>query len=71
MVSPSSQEMDRINKPRHYANAGIPEYWRVERTDEKDDAAIHQHELIRTADGGLAYVQARITSLKDLEKSVE
>ncbi len=71
VVSPSSQEMDRVTKPRHYAQAGIPEYWRVERADSRDDATIHQHELVRTADGGLAYAQTRITTLVELEKSAE
>ena len=32
--SPSSLSLDRIIKPAHYANAGIPYYWRVELDDE-------------------------------------
>jgi Uma2 family endonuclease len=34
IVSDSSRGMDRILKPSHYASAGIPCYWRVEREDE-------------------------------------
>ena len=31
VVSLSTQAQDRILKPLHYADAGVPEYWRVER----------------------------------------
>lgn len=34
IVSDSSRGMDRILKPSHYASAGIPWFWRVEREPE-------------------------------------
>lgn len=30
IVSPSSRQMDRLEKPAAYASAGVPRYWRVE-----------------------------------------
>lgn len=30
IVSDSSRSQDRLRKPHHYANAGIPLYWQVE-----------------------------------------
>ncbi|MFI0743891.1 Uma2 family endonuclease [Streptomyces sp. NPDC021224] len=33
VVSPDSESRDRETKPRKYANAGIPHFWRVEMTD--------------------------------------
>ena len=64
VVSKSSEIMDRIVKPLHYANAGIPEYWRVERVLENiDDALIHQHKL--SVDG--AYVETGVVRLSELE----
>ncbi|MGK5553707.1 Uma2 family endonuclease [Actinomadura kijaniata] len=33
VVSPDSEDRDRDTKPRKYAAAGIPHYWRVERTN--------------------------------------
>jgi Uma2 family endonuclease len=33
IVSPGSRSMDRILKPRHYAEYGIPWFWRIETQD--------------------------------------
>lgn len=69
IVSPSSEDSDRIYKPQHYARARIPEYWRVERADDGDDALIFQHELTPTAHGTPVYVQTEVTKLSQLEKA--
>lgn len=71
IVSPSTEDGDRIYKPQHYARAGIPEYWRVERADSDDDALIYKHELARTADGRSTYVQTEMVRLSQLEKEQE
>ena len=42
VVSPGSTTMDRITKPRLYAHAGIPHYWRIET---HPTIAIHTHQL--------------------------
>jgi Uma2 family endonuclease len=42
IVSDSSRGMDRILKPNHYAVAGIPCYWRIEREPE---LTVHTYEL--------------------------
>jgi Protein of unknown function (DUF820). len=34
VVSPDSHMRDRERKPQLYARAGIPHYWRVERSDD-------------------------------------
>lgn len=44
VVSPESQERDRDTKPRKYAAAGIPHFWRVEMTGE-DQPAVYVYEL--------------------------
>ncbi|MFE6716129.1 Uma2 family endonuclease [Streptomyces albidoflavus] len=43
VVSPESAHRDRTVKPRAYAKAGIPHYWRVE--DEKGSPVVHVYEL--------------------------
>lgn len=30
VVSPGSKGMDRVRKPRYYAEAGVPSFWRIE-----------------------------------------
>lgn len=64
VVSPESEERDRVVKPRKYAAAGIPQFWLVE-THPKDtfDAIINQHEL--APDG--SYKLVRSISLTELE----
>ncbi|GIG62827.1 hypothetical protein Lfu02_71990 [Longispora fulva] len=42
IVSPGSRSMDRILKPRHYAEYGIPWFWRIET---EDGLLITAHEI--------------------------
>jgi Uma2 family endonuclease len=41
-VSPTSVDEDTIVKPKAYARAGIPEYWRVERTSGRYVVVMHR-----------------------------
>jgi Uma2 family endonuclease len=66
VVSESSEEDDRVIKPRWYAREGIPEYWRVEE-DEDGDAVIFQYQLARTAAGEATYVETGVTKLSLFE----
>lgn len=66
IVSDSSEEDDRTDRPRWYAEVGIPEYWRVEEGDD-GEAVIFQHALARTACGESAYVRTGVTTLTALE----
>ncbi|MGN9907968.1 Uma2 family endonuclease [Phytohabitans sp. LJ34] len=66
VVSPDSRTADRIVKPAKYAACGIPEYWRVEETDD-GDTVVHQHKLVREA-GAERYVETRVVMLSTLEK---
>jgi Uma2 family endonuclease len=67
VVSKASEGQDRILKPLHYASAGIPEYWRVERDPgDANDALIHQYKL---SDEG-RYFQTRVTRLSELEREM-
>ena len=56
VVSPSSRTTDRLVKPVHYAEAGIPSYWRIE-TDPAvelvamDLAGSVYREVLRATDG--------------------
>jgi len=68
IVSEVSLDDDRFLKPRWYAMAGIPEFWRVEQ-GEHDEAVIYQYKLARTTDGVAAYVETGITTLEKLEAS--
>jgi Uma2 family endonuclease len=43
VVSPESAHRDRTVKPRKYAEAGIPHYWRIE--DEAGEPVVHVYEL--------------------------
>jgi Uma2 family endonuclease len=67
VVSESSEEDDRVAKPRWYAAAGIDEFWRVERSEDAQDAVIFQYKLATTVDGESAYVQTGVTTLSALE----
>jgi Uma2 family endonuclease len=67
VVSESSEDEDRFEKPRWYAAAGIPEFWRVEQSDDEQDAVIFQFSLATTADGESAYVRKGVTTLSALE----
>ncbi|MET9054269.1 Uma2 family endonuclease [Streptomyces bacillaris] len=44
VVSPDSEARDRDTKPRKYAAAGVPHFWRVE-ADQKGVPVVHVHEL--------------------------
>ena len=68
VVSPSSEIEDRVTKPWVYAHAGIPEFWRVERITDSDDATIHRFVLDQTPDGEPVYRLAGVTPLSELEK---
>ncbi|MBF6332603.1 Uma2 family endonuclease [Nocardia transvalensis] len=47
-VSPDSEDRDRDTKPAKYAKAGIPHYWRIERSHA--DAVVHTFELMPGSD---------------------
>jgi Uma2 family endonuclease len=66
VVSPDSRLEDREIKPTKYAAGRIPEYWRVEETDE-GDAAVHQYQLIREVGSGARYAETRVVLLSALE----
>jgi Uma2 family endonuclease len=68
IVSDASEEDDRQSKLRWYAAAGVPAYWRVERSD-VGEAVIYQFELASTASGESAYIQTGISTLTALETS--
>jgi Uma2 family endonuclease len=69
VVSDTSEEAGHFEKPRWYAAAGIPQFWRVQRADDDLDAVIFQFRLASTADGEPAYVESGITTLSTLEKT--
>jgi Uma2 family endonuclease len=63
IVSPGSVELDRHTKPREYAAAGIPNYWRVER----DGApTVHFFGLGTGPEGSPTYVPRGTALLDDL-----
>ncbi|GAA4678591.1 Uma2 family endonuclease [Phytohabitans rumicis] len=66
VVSPDSRRADRVVKPQQYAAGGIPEFWRVEETDD-GEAIVHQHRLVRESGAG-RYVETRVVMLSTLEK---
>ncbi|WP_327431151.1 Uma2 family endonuclease [Streptomyces sp. NBC_01236] len=45
VVSPDSRERDREVKPRKYAQAGVPHFWRVEKDDDKGLPVVYVCEL--------------------------
>lgn len=66
VVSKSTQGQDRILKPLRYADAGIPQYWRVERDpDDDDDAFVHRYKLSAQEK---KYVATDVVRLSELEK---
>jgi Uma2 family endonuclease len=71
VVSESSELDDRVTKPLWYAEVGIPEYWRVERSEDRRDAVIFQFELATTANGKASYVQTAVTTLTALEAQAQ
>ncbi|MDH6568237.1 Uma2 family endonuclease [Streptomyces sp. SAI-208] len=45
VVSPDSRERDREVKPRKYAAAGVPHFWRVEQDENKGLPVVYVYEL--------------------------
>ncbi|MEU4086097.1 Uma2 family endonuclease [Streptomyces aureus] len=45
VVSPDSRERDREVKPRKYAEAGVPHFWRVEQDEGKGLPVVYVYEL--------------------------
>lgn len=45
VVSPDSRERDREVKPRKYAEAGVPHFWRVEQDEDKGLPVVYVYEL--------------------------
>ncbi|MEU3554631.1 Uma2 family endonuclease [Streptomyces fragilis] len=45
VVSPESEARDRTTKPRKYAAAGIPHFWRVERNGDTTHPVVHTYTL--------------------------
>ncbi|MFH8464341.1 Uma2 family endonuclease [Streptomyces sp. NPDC017991] len=45
VVSPDSRERDREVKPRKFAEAGVPHFWRVEKDEEKGLPVVYVYEL--------------------------
>ncbi|MFF4748636.1 Uma2 family endonuclease [Streptomyces sp. NPDC002514] len=45
VVSPDSRERDREVKPRKYAQAGVPHFWRVEQDENKGFPVVYVYEL--------------------------
>lgn len=65
IVSPSSEQDDRVEKPAKYASAGIPEFWRVERGEDGEPVII-QHKLARLSDGTSVYAQVGVVTIASL-----
>jgi Uma2 family endonuclease len=63
IVSPGSVELDRRLKPAEYAGAGIPHFWRVERSG---PATVHLFGLGVGSDGEPVYVPRGVALLDDL-----
>jgi len=63
IVSPGSVELDRYLKPVEYAQAAIPNFWRVERDG---PPTVHRFGLGAGADGRAIYVPRGAVLLDDL-----
>lgn len=68
VVSEGSRREDREVKPKLYAAAGVPEYWRVEESAD-GEAIVYQYRLARLADGPATYAETRVTTLSALESA--
>jgi Uma2 family endonuclease len=64
VVSPGSENLDRIIKPGEYARAGIARFWRVER--EGGPATVHTYALGTGEHGEPAYIGHRAVLLDEL-----
>jgi hypothetical protein len=51
-----------------YADAGVPEYWRIEE-DATGEAIVYQHRPARLTDGTTIYAETRVTTLTALESA--
>jgi Uma2 family endonuclease len=67
VVSKSSRREDREIKPLRYAEAGIPEYWRVEQERGSREAIVFQYRLVDTEDKLGVYRETRVVALGTLE----
>jgi Uma2 family endonuclease len=63
IVSPGSIELDRYLKPVEYAQAGMPNFWLIERDGR---ATVHMFGLGVGADGAPTYVPRGVVLLDDL-----
>jgi Uma2 family endonuclease len=63
VVSPGSIELDRYLKPVEYAQAGMPNFWRIERDG---PPTVHMFGLGVGADGAPIYVSRGVALLDDL-----
>lgn len=69
VVSDGSRREDREVKPRLYAQAGVPGYWRVEEGAD-GEAVVYQYQLVRLAeDRSGTYAESRVTTLAGLESA--
>lgn len=64
IVSPGSEQLDRVTKATEYAGARVPNYWRVER--EGTSVTVHALRLGTGLDGQPAYIPHRAILLDDL-----
>jgi Uma2 family endonuclease len=66
VVSKDSRREDREIKPRLYAQAGVPEYWRIEESD-TGEAVVYVHSLVRPEGRPATYPPPVTTTLEALE----
>jgi Uma2 family endonuclease len=68
IVSENTPNGEYTAKAHWYAERGIPEYWIVDRTEDRshDDAVVHLHRLTLTGDAP-AYARDRTVRLSELE----
>jgi Uma2 family endonuclease len=64
VVSPGSEDIDRIDKHGEYARAGVPRYWRVER--EGGAVTVHQYVLGIGEYGSPVYLDHQAVLLEKL-----
>jgi len=69
IVSPGSVNGEYTEKAAWYAERGIPEYWIVEQTPDRDgdDALVSLHRLVLAGGQPPAYLRERTVLLSDLE----
>jgi Uma2 family endonuclease len=67
IVSPESQERDRVVKPLEYARAGIPEFWLVEEDEDVPMDAVVSIFHLTLGSTGDVYTLIRRVRLSELE----